>query len=241
MSTTLAAALARAMMAVSGVEKGARNKFHGYDYVSADQMVAHCRAALANEGIAVVPTSHRINAIRIPYVEEGKSGRKEKEAPASIVCEYLVMGHGEAYQMVSEVPLCPEAGRPIDKAVFAAKTEALGYVLRDLLLVPRGEGIDDISGRSDDDRPARSAESCEVIRDKSPPADERADAMAQLTRAAEANGLPMAAIEVFVADKMLADLKDLTPKNLRGVARRLADDAVQKQIWAAYAGPGGEG
>ncbi len=236
MSTTLAAALARAMMAVAGVEKGARNKFHGYDYVSADQMVAHCRAALANEGIAVVPTSHRINAIRIPYVEEGKSGRKEKEAPASIVCEYLVMGHGEAYQMASEVPLCPEAGRPIDKAVFAAKTEALGYVLRDLLLVPRGEGIDDISGRPDDDRPVRSAES----RDKAPPADERADAMAQLTRAAEANGLPMVAIEAFVADKMLADLKDLTPEKLRGVARRLADDAVQKQIWAAYAGPGTE-
>ena len=42
--------------------------------------------------------------------------------------------------LATDVPVCPEAGRPLDKARFAAGTEALGYVLHRLAPAKRCQG-----------------------------------------------------------------------------------------------------
>ena len=48
-----------------------------------------------------------------------------------------------------ETPIIPDKGRPMDKAVATARTYALGYMLRDLLLLPRVEPSADVDARDD--------------------------------------------------------------------------------------------
>ena len=54
------------------------------------------------------------------------------------------------------VPVLPEKGRPIDKAEAGARTYALSYFLRDLLLIPRVDEGSDVDQRDDRDRSGRA-------------------------------------------------------------------------------------
>jgi hypothetical protein len=59
----------------------------------------------------------------------------------------------EVRLIMTEWPVIPEPGRPFDKARAAADTASLGYVLRNLLLLPRvekGTGLDDDDRQHDE-------------------------------------------------------------------------------------------
>lgn len=124
---TVRAALVAAQRDLRQVGKGSENKFHGYRYASAEDMMAACRAALHAQGLS---------ARRTRWSIEGD------ETHRWLVSSYEVAhedGDVESYPMATKWPFAEEKGRPLDKALAGALTSSLGYWLRDLLLVPRDD------------------------------------------------------------------------------------------------------
>ena len=135
----LMAALAKAQMAVVGVEKNARNDFAGYDYVSADGMVRQLRTALLQSGLAFFRSGWNLDGDKV-------------------VSEFI-LSHPDSgsYKVIrAEMPVFEAKGRPMDKAVLGALTTSLSYVLRDLLLVPRVDELEIDNRPTDEPAPRRS-------------------------------------------------------------------------------------
>lgn len=137
----LAAALCAAQGEVGGVQKGSKNTHQRFDYTSIEEMVVATRGPLRRAGLVVLPAAHRV---------EGEV----------LVTEW-VLAHtsGESMPLRYDMPIVPGKGRPQDKAASASASQALNYLLRDLLLLPRGER-EDIDGRDDSGythRPAAQA------------------------------------------------------------------------------------
>lgn len=146
MSKAIAEALCAAQGAIDGIDKAATNSFHRYNYTSIDQMVAAVRGCLRGAGLAVLPSSHRV---------EGET----------MVTEWTLMHvSGDTMPLRYDMPIVPEKGRPVDKASSAAASQALNYLLRDLMLLPRGEReqgthpeVDARDDRGHDPHPMRAA------------------------------------------------------------------------------------
>ena len=120
MSKAIAEALCKAQASILGVDKKGKHKH--YDYTAIDDMVAACRGALYDEGrLVLIPTSHRV---------EDKV----------MVTEWL-LAHGESGDSIPlryDMPIVSAGGQGFDKAAAGAASQALNYLLRDLLLLPRG-------------------------------------------------------------------------------------------------------
>jgi len=127
----LAKALCQAQGEVGGVEKRSRNDHQRFDYTSIEQMVVATRGPLRRAGLVVIPTSHCVDG-------------------ETLVTEWLLAhaASGESMALRYDMPIVPGKGRPMDKAASASASQALNYLLRDLLLLPRGER-EDIDGRDD--------------------------------------------------------------------------------------------
>jgi len=151
----LAAALCQAQGEVGGVQKGSQNTHQRFNYTSIEEMVVATRGPLRRAGLVVLPTAHRV---------EGEV----------LVTEW-VLAHtsGESMPLRYDMPIVPGKGRPMDKAASASASQALNYLLRDLLLLPRGEA-EDIDGRDDSGYTHKSA--------TRPPAEADALKAAGLTR-----------------------------------------------------------
>lgn len=121
----LYSALAKAQQSARKVEKGSTNKFHKYDYASAEDVIIASRAALAENGLAFVLTTYEVGG-------NGESGMLR-------AVYLLVHESGGSMEVTSQTPWHVEKGRPADKAVACAKTYDLSYTLRSLLLLPRVE------------------------------------------------------------------------------------------------------
>lgn len=123
----LTAALIEAQQAIRSVGKDAKNDFAKYDYVSAETMIAECRRALHKAGLLFCRTHWDMKQT----FENGVT---------TMVSSYL-LSHpesGEDLKMVSEMVVPPNQ-KQLDKAVLAALTTSLNYMLRDLLLIPRAD------------------------------------------------------------------------------------------------------
>lgn len=130
MSAEIAKALCEAQAEVGGVEKGSRNEHQRFSYTSIESMIVATRGPLRKAGLAVLPTAHRI-------------------VDSTLVTEWLLLHtSGESLPMRYDMPIVEGKGRPMDKAASASASQALNYLLRDLLLLPRGER-EDIDGRDD--------------------------------------------------------------------------------------------
>jgi hypothetical protein len=139
----LAAALAKAQRLVRRVDHDARNSFHGYDYTSSEAVIEAAKDPLADNGLSLLPLEETLNG----HQREG-ADRFELE------CKFVLLhASGESLPLVRHWPVCPEKGRPLDKATAAASTLALAYLLRDLLLMPRVAPQDEVSAR--EERPAQ--------------------------------------------------------------------------------------
>jgi hypothetical protein len=130
MSAEIAKALCEAQAEIGGVQKGSRNEHQKFRYTSIEEMVVATRGPLRKAGLAVLPSAHRI---------EG----------STLVTEWLLLHtSGESLPMRYDMPIVEGKGRPMDKAASASASQALNYLLRDLLLLPRGDR-EDIDGRDD--------------------------------------------------------------------------------------------
>ena len=150
----IGAALCAAQAAAEAVEKGSKNAHQGYKYASAESIIREARGALAGAGLAFYRESATVEW-EPPVVVETRNGPRNQRT--GLVRATYVLRHGDEKIVVeSETPALAEAGRPEDKAVATALTYSLGYVLRDLLLLPRVEEGTDVDQRDDRDRvPAR--------------------------------------------------------------------------------------
>lgn len=140
------AALVAAQQEIGAAAKDSTNAFHRYKYVSADQMIEHCRTALANNGVLVMQGS-------VERIGEGGG--------TDWLRFHYVAVHGASGTSIEwhqDLPAVPEKGRPIDKATCGAMTVSLSYAIRGLLLVPRED--ENEPDRRDDTKhvpPSRSA------------------------------------------------------------------------------------
>lgn len=167
----LHAALAKAILQTHEVEKDARNKFHGYNYASAEAVYRAAREALAANGLALVPTTTRIRPSREDEMFWAPGATKQDPPVWTriglvLVRAYVLVheGGGALDLGEQEWPIVPERGRPEDKAVAAADTASLSYRLRDLLQLPRvEEGTEMDDERREHRGPARAGPTDEEI------------------------------------------------------------------------------
>jgi len=156
MPIEVAQALAKAQREARAVEKRNRNDQHNYNYASAEDVIAAARDALATAELALAPGAFRFRRAE---------GTLDENAGAIgyLDITYLLVHapSGKQHQISLEEAVCPTPGRmggwarPLDKAIFAARTESLGYMLRELLLIPRRDAPD-VSGRGDADERGRA-------------------------------------------------------------------------------------
>ena len=133
----LAEALVKAQKDLASVPHDAVNSYMKQSYTSAEKMIECCRKALHAHGISVVcvervvtPESHMLRSVfRAMNAEEHIESK---------------------YDMAIEV----SKGTPLDKAIAVASTFTLTYYLRDLLLAPRGESVEE---RDDNDAGGKKA------------------------------------------------------------------------------------
>lgn len=139
---TLAGALLIAQSSIDGVGKDARNSFHKYAYTSAEGMISACREALHGAGLTLQRSGWTL-------AQDGMT------VTSTFILRHAASGQQEAY----EVPwlVVVEKGRPIDKALAGALTTSLGYLLRDLLLLPREDEDGSMDRRNDDPKTAQHA------------------------------------------------------------------------------------
>jgi len=143
----LAAALIEARRQCRAVEKDSTNIFHKYKYASSESIIEEAKAALDSSGIALIPLASSVNG-------HAKEGEDRFE-----LCRKFLLEHVSGEQLVCACnwPICPEKGRPLDKATAIADTLSLAYFLRDLLLMPRVDPSDDLAGRPDTGKPEKPA------------------------------------------------------------------------------------
>lgn len=140
-NANLFAALVAAQTSCEAVAKGSKSG-QGYKYASAEAMIGEARAGLNSSGLALLRTRST--------VAWGDLSADGKTRVGSVTCTYLLVHtSGESIELESETPAITQPGRPDDKAVATALTYALGYFLRDLLLLPRVEAGTDVDQRDD--------------------------------------------------------------------------------------------
>lgn len=118
----LAAALVVAQGAVEEAAKDGRNPDDGYTYATADELVRVGKAALKSAGLALLPVSTDI----VPCQSGG----------VDLVRGFLLL-HGSGASMPLTVRWPVPGDKARDKAAASAYTSSLGYVMRDLLAIPR--------------------------------------------------------------------------------------------------------
>ncbi len=135
--TNLYAALVAAQAAVQPVGKASTNTHMNYKYASGDDVVAEGRLALNGAGLALFALKSTIT--EHPYSWEDDKGQVHEDVQLRLEVFFrLVHSSGETHDFEPfSVPVLPEKGRPLDKAEAGARTYALSYFLRELLLIPR--------------------------------------------------------------------------------------------------------
>lgn len=155
----LAGALVDAQAAVGRVAKDSRNEFHCYNYAAGDDMIDEGRLALTSAGLALMSSWKLDTSGAIDRAQEGKHGIKVISVIGRVVVSYtLIHRSGEAMRWVTSTAIIPEAGRPDDKAECGALTTNLGYSMRHLLCMSRGEeervAAPEAAARNDRGQPA---------------------------------------------------------------------------------------
>lgn len=147
-TSELLAALCAAQSALRTLGRDRANEQQRFRYVSAEKIIGAASEVLGRNGLVVVRLASELGE----WVEQTLAGRSGSSTyvVADVRNVFAVLHAGSCGALVMEytVPAVQSAGRPADKAKFAADTEALGYALRDLLLVARGDE-DDVAGRDD--------------------------------------------------------------------------------------------
>lgn len=140
-----------AQRALKEVKKGSTNEFHNYDYTSADDLIKCAREALHQGDLTIALTGHEL----LPMPEITAVFDDPDVPPFIFVRSHFQLEHmsGEARQYHFDLPAVPGSGRPLDKAILGCMTTSTGYLLRDILQIPR-EDENEVSRRDDREVPS---------------------------------------------------------------------------------------
>lgn len=149
--TSLFKALAAAQADVQAQGKDSTNTFHKYKYTSMEDLLIEARRVLTKHGLAASIDDVTI-VPGVPYdaKEIDKDGHQITVTYRDdvLACQCTLRHEsGESFSCQRQQYILPEKGRPPDKALATANTFAIGYWLRDLLLIPR---VDDEPDKRDD-------------------------------------------------------------------------------------------
>jgi hypothetical protein len=157
-ATTLAAALVEAQREVKSVAKDA--KFGGgpndrgpkYAYASSEAVYGEARRALTSAGLAASLTSSEVYTLSYVDTYTSEHGVLVSEPVTQVMlrCHFVLVhaASDASRESMCEFPVVQGKGRPLDKALMGARTTALAYYLRDLLLMQRGD-FDEVDSRED--------------------------------------------------------------------------------------------
>jgi hypothetical protein len=220
-----ASALVAAQLASGDVEKRSFNAQKAYKYASQEDMIA-ASDVLAQAGLSLSPERSGLHNFTLPAYVDGEGQLQPEEGVIMLSSTYR-LEHGSTGQhrlLEWECPVMPHKGMPLDKALAAARTYSLGYLLRDLLLLPRVEAGADVDQRPDPPRgqapPRQPARQAAV----QPPADAKPSASEEWF-----------AREIFQA-KSLADLEALKNQiaeaglTVGGPGKRLGDQFRARKV-----------
>jgi len=126
---TLIRAMHAAQAMADRIGKDSHNDFSRYDYTSAEAQMEMWTAISEIHGLALIPTGHKLTA-GDPMILTSKWN----------LCHIS----GDNQPVKADWPCVPGKGKPMDKAVASARTSALGYLIRDLLIAPRVNPTDDM-------------------------------------------------------------------------------------------------
>lgn len=236
----LAAALVRAQRQARAVEKDAKNTFHGYKYASAEALIEEGRAALSSQGLSLLQTDVSVETRQAPPPPPGKGeARSLQTEPACVVSVTYLLLHEEGGMLTwdREVYAVQERGRPIDKAEAGALTTALGYAIRDLLVLPRDDEQAAMDRRDDRDFPPPPSPPPPPAPPSIPPPPVSGDYISPpAVAAAEAVAAQsVAAVPVNDNDQKLANLRStLVDSHSPEVVAALVEEA-RRILPAAYA------
>lgn len=141
----LDAALRAARVLLPGIAKDKYNTVLRVKYVSVEAMVAACRDVLADVGLLLVPGPTAIEAageLAGRELDKRTGETYETRAPQLVRSQVWHLVHaesGEQRDLSTAWPLSVHRGKPADMACASSASMALSYLLRDLLLLPRGE------------------------------------------------------------------------------------------------------
>lgn len=199
-----------------------------YPYTSAEALIEAGRRALLAHGLALTAGDVRLR-------REATSGGEGGAWIATFVRD-LVHEHGAAsLRFVRDYPVVMGGKTPFNRTVNAANTYDLGYLLRDLLLVRRGDDPEA------DDSPESSAATLVPLPRPPPLAELDAERVARLRAIATQAGLRSAdearAYVARVVGRTVDGFKHLTSDEAEHVAAALAADAAKLTATAVVAPP----
>lgn len=130
----LAHGLAVAQRVAHSVEKDSKNQHFSYKYASGEAVIGAAKQALAAGDLSFFADKYEVKGLNGENVS-----MEEVHAGVAVLHSTYTLLHatGEARTYTSPMMIFPERGRPPDKALAAAKTYDLAYMLRALLLLPR--------------------------------------------------------------------------------------------------------
>jgi hypothetical protein len=141
----LAQKIARVMGAVERVPKNGYNKFHGYHYATEGDVADTVRAALAAEGVAIIPSTEKVE-----WRDVAKEGKEGKNRIATVTVRYTITDGVDRLEAI----FVGEGQDSGDKAIYKAYTGAHKYFLLRTFNISTG---DDEDPEREEDAPPRSA------------------------------------------------------------------------------------
>lgn len=130
------AAIVEAQRQSKTLTKESKNSFHRYAYVNCEKMIEAGRECLTAAGLALVTRKQSLES----FGDDGLMLHSE-------YC--LVHEAGEHIDFGSITPVVVEKGKPLDKAVSAAKSLDLAYFIRNLLLFDKEDASAAVDARDD--------------------------------------------------------------------------------------------
>ncbi len=152
-TAALLQSLVEAQRIARGVEKTSTNTFHKYNYAGTESIILEAKDAMAQTGLALIPRGARMFSIGT-RMDVGLDPRTPREVPQLFIARRWSLVHqgGGILELEEQVwPVVPDKGRPLDKAVAAADTASLGYLLRNVLMLARVEEGTDLDHDSRDE------------------------------------------------------------------------------------------
>lgn len=144
--------LGRAQSQIEDIPKASRNDFHGYDFASAEDILRYTRKVLHAAGLVALRGSwewvrwtvtHDGEPMQFVRVQMqlispvGMSGHQTTSGNDLDGLKFSEMD--EPFITYIDWPVVVSKGRPIDKALASALTDATKYWLLGLLMVPRAD------------------------------------------------------------------------------------------------------